>query len=461
MLYCRGASSVFDEWAQISGNQGLAWKSLLQDFKATSHYTFQPADYSELVDTSNYGDGPLEVSRSSGLTGFENPFVNALESTLNLKEVDMTDGTGIGVDRGLNTIRVSNRTRSYALNTFGYQMANRPNVQIIHNAWVQKVGFSNKVAQSVTYTNTLNNQTYTINATEIIVSAGAVKSPQLLLLSGVGPKAQLSALNIPVVADIPDVGSNLYDHHYSVIEVEVTKNVETVWQWSQNATEEALAQAEYAENASGPLGWSNGNVYAGARVPDSVFAASKNSYYPSLPKDRPQVFYEYATAAFLQPAPNVSIVSAWATLVQPEASGTISLASSDYRDAPLINSNYFGSAGDKAAIIYAYKQLRSILQSDEMKSVIVRERFPGPNVTSDAQIWQAIQQGAESFHHPLGTVALGKVLDHNWRIKGLQGIRVVDSSAIPTMPTCHPQSDVYAVAHRAALDIVKADGIAA
>ena len=278
------------------------------------------------------------------------------------------------------------------------------------------------------------------------------------MLSGVGQKAKLSALNIPVVADIPDIGSNLYDHHYSAIEVEVTSNVETVWQWSDNATEAALAQAEYVANASGPLGWNNGAVFGCARLPDSVFKEGNESYYPSIPRDRPQVLYEYGTVPFLQPAPNVSIVAAWATLVQPEATGYLTLNTSDYRDPPLIYSNYYGSASDKAAIMYAYKELRSILQSDDVKLLIVQEIFPGSNVMTDAQIWQAIQQSAGSFHHPVGTVALGTVLDRNWRIKGLKGIRVVDSSALPTLPTCHPQADVYAIAHRAAQDIAQADG---
>ena len=457
MLYCRGAASVFDEWAQISGNDGLAWKSLLDDFKATSHYTFQPSEYDQVVNTSVYGDGPLEVSRSSGLTGFDLPFASAIESALRLPQVDLTDGTGIGVDLGLDSIRVSNRTRSYALNTFGYEMANRPNVKLIHNAQVLRIGFLRDIAQNVTYVNNLNHQTNTITAKEIIVSGGAINSPKLLMLSGVGPKDQLSALNIPIVADIPHIGSNLFDHHYSSIEVAVTPNVETVWQWSVNTTGAALAKAEYASNFSGPLGWNNGDLYAAYRLPDSVFEGVNNTHYTSLPKDRPNIFFEYSTVPFLQPAPNVSIVTAFATVIQPEASGYLKINSTNYQDPPLIFSNYYGSAADKAAIIAGYKQLRSILQSDHLKPVIKSEIFPGVDVTSDAQIWNAIQQSAQSFHHPVGTVALGTVLDSNWRIKGLKGIRVVDSSAIPTLPTCQPQADVYAIAHRATLDIINAD----
>lgn len=457
MAYCRGASSVFDEWAKISGNPGLAWDSLIHDFKATTHYTYQPSDYSEVVNTSGYGDGPLEVSRQSGLTGFDTPFARTLESELDLQQVDLTDGTGIGVDLGLSTIRVSNRTRSYALNAYGFQMADRPNVRLIHNATVKRIGFLNKTAQNITYVDSVRNEIHIISAKEILVTAGAINTPKLLMLSGVGPKDRLSALNIPIVADIPAIGSNLYDHHYSFMEVQVTDDVETIWQFTQNATGAALAQAEYAANASGPLGWEAGSVFACARIPDAVFHGLNSTHYPLIPQDRPQLLYQYATAGFLPNAPNVSTVSAWAALVQPEATGYLTLNTSDYRDAPLIYSNYYGSPSDKAAIVYGYQKLRSMLQSDALKPVIVQEIFPGRNVTSDEGIWQAIQQSAASFHHPLGTVALGTVLDSNWRIKGLNGIRVVDSSALPSPPTCHIQADVYAMAHRAAKDIALAD----
>ena len=164
-------------------------------------------------------------------------------------------------------------------------MANRSNVQLIHSAWVQHIGFLGGTAQNVTYIDTLSEETHTITAKEIIVSGAAINSPQLLMLSGVGPKAQLSALNIPVVADIPEIGSNLYDHHYSSIEVAVTYDIETFWQWEANATGAALAKSEYAANESGPLGWNNGDLYAGFRLQDSVFEGTGSTHYTSLPQD--------------------------------------------------------------------------------------------------------------------------------------------------------------------------------
>lgn len=458
MAYCRGAASVFDEWADLSGNPGLAWTSLLEDFKATSHYTYQPADYEQFVNTSGYGNGPLEVSRVSGLTGFDLPFAQALQDALGLDEVDMTDGTGIGLNKGLESIRVSNRTRSYARNTFGLQLETRPNVQMIPNAWVYHIGFSGHTAVNVTYLDTLTNETLAFTASEIIVSGGAINTPKLLMLSGVGPEDRLSELGIPLVANIPAIGAQLYDHYFGIVEVEVTDNVLTVWQWFQNGTEKALAEEQYATNASGPLGWDNGLVFGAFRIPDSVFDGMNGTHYTSLPSDRPHVLMEYSTVPFDAATPNISTVTAWASLVQPEAAGSVTLQSSDYRVDPLIYSNYFGSPADKAAIMWSYKKLREILASGSLQSVVVGEFYPGANVTTDADVWAAIQQQALSFHHPLGTVPIGKALDSNWRLHGLKGIRVVDSSTFPTPPTCHPQADVYALAHRAAQDIQQADG---
>ncbi|KAI0403078.1 choline dehydrogenase [Xylaria palmicola] len=457
--YCRGAASVFDEWAKISGNRGLRWSSLLDDFKATAHYTEQPADYEQFVNTSVFGDGPLEITRSNFLTGLELPFTSALKSELNLPEVSLVDGTGIGVEWSLQTTRVSNRTRSYARNTFGWDAAKRPNVQLLHNSWVTKIGFRGKTATHVTYINTLTKKTTTLQAREIIVAGGAINSPKLLMQSGVGPKHTLSSLNIPVVADIPEIGRSLWDHHHSYIEFQVTDDIYTTWQILTNNTGAAIAAAEYQANASGPLGSNNGQSFGTYRLPDSAFAGVNGTHFLSLPSDRPHVLAEFSVVPFREPTPNVSLATAFVALVQPEGSGYLTINSSDYRDAPVIHSNYYGSAADKAAILHAYKDLRSILSSQFIRPHYVKELWPGADVTTDDQLWAAVQQSASSFHHPMGTIALGTVVGPNWRIKGLKGIRVVDSSTIPRVPTCHPQASVYALAHRAARDIVRDDRI--
>lgn len=455
MAYCRGAASVFDEWAEISGNPGLAWDSLLEDFRETTHYADpSSADYSQFVNMSAYGAGPLELSRSSGLTGFEEPFASSVQDTLGLRPVDMNDGTGIGVDMGVSSIYAGNRTRSYASSAYAPLMEGRPNLQIIYNAWVSSVGFSGNRAVNVTYYT--DNESHTIKGREIILSAGALNTPKLLLLSGVGPEDELRDLGIPVVADVPSIGRNLYDHALSIVQLLVTPEVLSVWQWSENATEAAIAAEQYAEDASGPLGWVNGFVYATLRLPDSVWEGLNDTHYTSLPQDRPHILIQ-ATAIPFIPSVNSSAVTAWASLVQPEASGRMSLRSSDYRDDPLIHANYYGTAADRAAIVAGYQQLREVLRAEPVSRLITEEYFPGSGVTEDDDVWAAIQQQTYSFRHPVGTVALGAALDSNWRLRGLEGIRVVDSSTFPFPTTCHPQSVLYALANRAAKDIIAAD----
>ncbi|KUI53793.1 Choline dehydrogenase, mitochondrial [Cytospora mali] len=455
MAYCRGAASVFDEWATISGNPGLAWDSLLQDFHEVSHYTDPPAaDYEQFVNLTAYGDGPLEVSRASGLTGFEKPFASSIQSKLGLRQVDLNDGTGTGIDMGVSSIFARNRTRSYARSAYAPLMEGRPNLQISYGAWVSSIGFSGNRAVNATYHS--DGEAHTIKGKEFIISAGALNTPKLLLLSGVGPKEQLGSLGIQVVLDQPHIGENLRDHALSVIQLLVTPEVLTVWQWSSNTTEEVISRAQYAANASGPLGWCDALVFATFRLPDSVWDGLNDTHYTSLPSDRPHALIQFTTIPFLPT--NSSAITAWASLVQPETSGRVVLGSSNYQDDPLIYANYYGTKADKAAIIAAYQSLREVMKEDPVSSLITEELYPGSAVSTDDEVWAAIQNHTYSFRHPVGTVALGTALDSNWRLKGLEGIRVVDSSTFPFPTTCHPQSVLYALANRAAKDILQADG---
>ncbi|KAI1810490.1 putative GMC oxidoreductase [Poronia punctata] len=455
MAYCRGAASVFDEWASISGNPGISWGSLYQDFLEVSHYTDPPAaDYEQFINKKAYGDGPLEVSRSSGLVGYEAAFSESIQKQLGLHEADLNDGTGIGIDKGLLSVFARNRTRSYAGNTYGRIVSGRPNVKVLYNAWVHNIGFSGTRAVNVTYES--SGETYTVRGNEIIVSAGAINTPKLLMLSGIGPRAGLENLGIPVIADRPEIGSNLRDHALSITQHLVTREILTVWQWMVNTTEAKMAQDEYTADASGPLGQGNGFVYATFRVPDSVFKGVDGTHFTSLPKDRPHILIQVVTIPFIMT--NSSSITAWVSLVQPEATGQVTLKSTDYRDDPVLYTNWYGSAADKAAIIWGYKQLRKVLRRNPLKQLITEEVYPGANVTSTGDIWAAMQKQTYSFRHPVGTVALGTALDSNWRLRGLEGIRVVDSSTFPFPTTCHPQSVLYALGNRAGKDILEADG---
>ena len=462
MNYNRGARSIYDEWAERSGNEELRWESLFNDFKATVDYEpdIMPPHFTQALDLNAYGTGTVSVSRALKLDGFDPYWINALKATLGLPEVDFNSGIGIGVSYGVETITPTNRTRESAFASYGGLMTGRQNAEIKHSAYVSKINFSGTCAESVTYVDADDgNSTHTIRAKEIIVSSGAIGSPKLLMLSGVGPADHLDSLGIPVVLDSPDIGSNLQDHNYGSIEVEVTVDVYTLSRWQNESYLDKIKKQWYDEH-NGPLANAPASSFSLVRVPDGALPrGAAGDFHRSLPEDRGQLQMQYANIALLaKTAPATTpVMTLWVALVQPEASGTVRLKSPDFRDFPLIDTAYFGSESDRACVLWGYKKLREVLQSPLLEDVIVQEIYPGPKANTDAELMEAIRDGAQSYHHPMGTVALGKVLDADFRVKGLQGLRVVDSSVFPNVPNCHPQADVYALAHVAARQIMAAD----
>lgn len=461
MSYCRGAASVFDEWANISENMDLRWESLLNEFReSTTLAVPEPVSYDIAANSSVYSNGPVIVSFEEQLTPFEPYFSDAfLNDPQSPSEVvDFNDGTGIGVQiGGPHTIRLSNGTRDHSLIAYGYQTAGRPNVQLMKRAWVTKINFEGKRAVSVSYVNQTDSSTSTVGGKEIIVSAGAISTPKLLMLSGVGPKEHLEEIGINVVQDSPEIGSTLFDHHFSIIMVEVPDSIFTPALLADAAITQPI-EDEYSTNGTGPLSRPGDSSFAASRVPDDVLKSLNATFHLNLPKDRPHVLYQWGGAAFGPNPDNKNILTTFAALVQPEAAGSVRLNSSDYRNDPIVDSNYYGSPNDLAVETYAYKRLLSIMRSEALEPVVLSKVYPGRNVTSDSDIQAALLQGAQSFHHPAGSVALGKALDSSFRLKGLCGIRVIDSSAFPVIPTCHLQSSVYALAESAAKLLKRENG---
>ncbi|KAI1384857.1 GMC oxidoreductase [Hypoxylon trugodes] len=454
MAYCRGASSVFDEWANISGIEGLRWDNLVNYFeKSTNLFVPSDRDYEQTIDVQKFGDNHVDVSYES--TGqrlpIDDAFVNTWVSN-GAKDVDLTSGDGIGmIVGGPHSINAANATRSYALPAYGFPIAGRPNLQLLHGHRAIKVNFEGTKVVGVDYVDISSNKTYTVKSNETVISAGAVNSPRLLLLSGVGPRRHLGELGIPVVVDSPEVGSNFLDHHYVVTMFNATPDIIT---GKQLEDPELLAAflAEYKENATGPLSTPGGSSYFAERFSDEILdSLGVNVTFPkSLPKDRPHVLYQYSSTAILTAPKNINAISIFSALVQPEAPGSLRLRNADWRDDPLLDTNYFGSESDMAAALYGYKRLLAMMRSDTMRHVVVNEIYPGSNVTSDADIKVALMNAARSFRHPAGTCALGTVLDQSFRVKGMENLRVIDSSAIPRLPTCHLQASVYTLAEFAA-----------
>lgn len=326
--------SVFNEWAERSGNDGLKWDNLFNDFKATVKFAPNSTapKYMQTLDMKAYGSGPVQVSRALKLDGFDPSWNEALQSVLDLPEVDFNSGAGIGVSYGVETIAPSDRTREYAYTAYGQEMSGRKNVRMQSWATVKRINFDGKRAESVTYVNTQDsNSTHKIQSKEIIVSAGAIGSPKLLMLSGVGPGDHLKDVGINVVHDCPQVGSNLQDHNYASIEIEVTDEVYTISRWQNNTYLQDIRRKWY-DHHTGPLANAPASSFALVRVPDDALSSGPaGHFHRSLPRDGGQLQMQYANVALIGNSanPTTPVMTLWVALVQPQASGTVRLKSSD------------------------------------------------------------------------------------------------------------------------------------
>ncbi|KAL3430164.1 GMC oxidoreductase-domain-containing protein [Aspergillus tetrazonus] len=461
MSYSRGAASVYDQWAEESGIDGLRFDKIIQQFRLSSSLTI-PSDieYEIAANSTVYENGPLKVSYERRNTGTEPFWADAMAATVasSAPLIDPTDGRSIGKTvGGPHTINIRTGRRSSAQEAYGPILATRSNVKILTGSEVTKIHIQNRRAVAVNYVSSENRSNHTIWAQrEIIVSAGAIGSPKLLMLSGLGPREHLEQLGIAVVRDIPEVGNNLHDHHNAVVMVQIPENITTSFTLRANSTLLAEAEAEYNANGTGYLSQTQTSSWVTERPSDTFLDSINATFHKKLPKDRPILFYQYTTSAMAPNPQNKNVISGYVSLIQPEGHGYIRLASADHRDAPLIFANYWNTDADLALELYGYKQLRRAMASDILSPIVQGELFPGPEVQSDEDLTQAMFASAWPFHHPSGTCSLGKVIDSHFQIPGLIGLRVVDSSVLPSQPTSHMSGPVYAIAELAS-QIIRAD----
>jgi choline dehydrogenase-like flavoprotein len=280
---------------------------------------------------------------------------------------------------------------------------------------------------------------------EVIVSSGAMGSPKLLLQSGIGPAAHLRSVGVPVLHDLPGVGENLQDHLDLFVIAEckgdytydnVAKLHRTIW-----------AGLQYVLFKTGPVASSlfetGGFWYADplARSPDIQFHLGLGSGIE-------------AGVARLKNA-GVTLNSAY---LHPRSRGTIRLASSDPAAAPLIDPNYWSDPHDRMMSIEALKVARDIMRQDALKPFVLAERLPGPDVQTDEELFDYGCANAKTDHHPVGTCKMGTgpmaVVDLELKVRGLEGLRVCDSSIMPRIPSCNTNAPTILMGEKGA-DIIR------
>lgn len=432
-IYTRGNALDYDEWRQM-GCEGWSYEDVLPYFrKAEDNDTFENRYHGK--------GGPLGVSQPRApLPICEAYFAAAAELGIP-RNHDMTGAEQDGV--GYYQLTQRNARRSSVAGAYLRPARNRPNLTVQTGAQVRRITFHQGRATGVE----LADGQQISAGTEVILSAGAIGSPRLLMLSGVGPADHLDAVGIAAILDQPGVGSNLQDHVDLFAISECTGNhtydryAKPLWS--------AVAGLQYLLTKRGPVASSlfeTGGFWYGdanARSPDIQLHLGLGSGIES--------------GVARMPHGGVTLNSAY---LRPRSRGTVRLASADPAAAPLIDPNYWADPHDRAMSILGLKLAREILAQKSLAPYVLAERLPGPDVVTDADIIAYACRHAKTDHHPAGTCRMGAdpaaVVDPRLRFNGLQGLRVVDASVMPTLVSSNTNAPTIMIAEKAC-DMIRAD----
>lgn len=412
--------------------------------------------------------GPLEVSYG----GYNDPFATwaqqGLESVGQKSIAGFQSGNLIGSAYFPSTIDPVKNTRSSSESSYLHSVLNTTTLRVYNNTLAQKILFRGRAATAVQVSSGGSN--YVLNARkEIIISAGTFQSPQLLMVSGIGPRKTLQGLGIPVLKDLAGVGQNLCDQAYFGTTFPV--NVPTS---SAGLNNPALAQAAveaYQESASGPLSVAATGVLGWENLPSPYREnLTKNALdaLNSFPADWPELEYLPVSGVLgfqrnyqkEDPLDGHNYATIATAVVAPLSRGNITINSTSMLDPPIINPNWLTHPVDIELAIASLKRQRQVWQ--RLGNLTTGpEKFPGDAIQSDAEILNFIRESLAPLWHAAATCKMGRpsdalaVVDPKMKVYGVRNLRVVDASSFPFLPPGHPQSTIYAVAEKIASEILQ------
>ena len=438
MFYMRGHSMDFDRWAQ-KGALGWSHADVLPYFlKMERHWAGD--------DGAHGGSGPLAVKRNHTEHLLHDELMQAARNA----GLPITDDIHVneeGVGRGELTIdEKGNRASTYE--AYLKPAMERPNLEVVTGALVEKVLVENGRATGLRYAR--DGETRMAQATrEVILSGGSYNSPQLLMLSGIGPAAHLRDHGIQVVHDLPGVGGNLSEHPRVPVEFAAKGEVTFVNQLRfDRAVRHVIAWKLFGKGA---------------------FAAQVNSANPILRTDprlaQPDIQLwcnPVKVGAHLWfpgiKAPPPHEMTTDVILLHPQARGRVSLSSADPRDHCRIALNIFDNEADFATARAGIAIARKLYGTEPMASLVDHETLPGAGVTSDEALNEHIRATAQVTQHPVGTctmgIGAGAVVDPELRVHGIEGLRVVDASVMPDVPGGNTNAPTIMIGEKAA-DIIR------
>ena len=430
MIYARGNARDYDAWAE-AGCAGWAHADVLPYFK-------RPED-NERFDNDYHGSGgPLGVSDPVRPLPISAAFLRAAQQAGLPFNADFNGA----VQEGCGYYQVTNRDahRCSGVDAFLRPAMARQNLTVETRATATRVVVENGRAIGVDYRR--RGKPATVRAArEVIVSAGAIGSPKLLMLSGIGRADDLKALGIDVVHDLPGVGQNLQDH----FDVYVVSECRGDFSYDKlNQPHRTLwALVQYLLSRQGPLA--------------STLIDAGGFWYADPDARSPDIQMHFVLGSGLEHG-LAKLKNAGVTLnscfSRPRARGRVTLRASDPQTPPAIDPNYWGEAYDREMSLRGFKLAREIMAQEAFRPFILCERYPGPEVQSDADIAAYARKVGKTDYHPVGTCKMGSdemaVVDPTLRVRGLEGLRVIDSSVMPFLPSSNTNAPTIMVAEKGA-----------
>lgn len=432
MCYIRGHAKDYDEWQQL-GATGWNWNAVLPYFKKSEGNVRGES-------ALHGGNGPLGVSDPRYINPLTQVFLEAAQqagfSTNNDFNGEQQEGFG------LYQTTTRGGQRSSSARAYLKPVRKRKNLTVITKATASRVIFENGKASSLVYSVDGKGGFCEAASKEIILSGGSINSPQLLMLSGIGPRAHLQQHGIDVLVDLPGVGGNLQDHLDACILQQCTQAI------TYDSSNQVLAGLQYLLFKQGP-GTSN------------VAESGGFLRTPLAEDERPDVQFHFVPAQLDDHGRNKLPGSGYtlhACFLRPKSRGRLYLTSANIQHKPRIEAGYLSDAEgfDMRVMIEAVKASRLILAQSAFDHYRGKELFPGAEVQTDAQIEAFIRDKAESIYHPVGTCKMGaadqadSVVDAQCRVIGIQGLRVVDASVMPKLIGGNTNAPTMMLAERVA-----------
>ncbi len=423
MIYIRGNPADYDEWAAM-GFEGWAYDDVLPYFKR--------AEDNERGEDMYHGvGGPLRVSESRSMHPLVDTMIEAAKQAGHEHNPDLNGARQEGVGRFQLTQR--NGLRCSCATAYLHPAEERPNLDVIIGAMATRILFEGERAVGVEVSR--NGQLEQLRAErEVIVSAGTYQSPVLLMLSGIGPTADLELLQIEVLSDLP-VGENLQDHCMAQV--------------NYLTDEDSLFTAVTPENIA--LLESEGRGALTSNIPEA------GGFFRTRPGlDAPDIEFHFAPGMFYDQgltAPADHGYCFGPVVIKPTSRGRVTLRAPLPDSKPLILCNFLTTDEDRESMIAGVRMALEIAEQPALKAV-ERAPFSVPDSDSEEDITEFINRAAQSVYHPTSTCAMGAVVDSELRVKGVSGLRVVDASVMPTITRGNTNAPTIMIAEKAA-DLIR------